>query len=590
MNLKSMKQRGGLIFILSIFVFSVTLYAEIPNHNYPRTVFHHFGNASMDYYARFDMVIKSTRSTSWIDDVRALNPDIIILSTSSWSVYADRDEWWPPGTSDNYLALDSNGDPVVIPSNGYLTDITNYNPPYNDQKLNEALPEHIVSITDLTAFDGVACDWLWTQPWGVSDIDLDRNGVNDYSEYGKTWVNAEFNEGNEALLVNFRNLIPDGKLLICNSGGLHRYGTSTTNGACWEHVTNLNNFSWNWSQYQYFMEHFQEPQTPWFLCHNHASDPETPARSKDYYKLMRFLLTFTLLGDAYFSYMDSQAGEYTYNYWYDEYELQLGYPKGPAQQMSNGCLARVFDRGLSILNPTGSDKTVTVSDISGLDGYSGPYYRFYGGQDPDFNDGSLFDQVVLWGSTAWNDQLRGDGIILMTQPDTVVSDIIIDNINPGTSPGSDPATFSGNWTQSNDYSRAYYVSTKSYMGHYVHAYTNSGTGSDQVDFVPTITRPGKYEVFEWHGEVPSLAGATNVPHIITHAGGASTVVVDQTQNLGQWNSLGIYTFDIGTSGKLEINNNANGFVIADAVKFVLQHAEPDLEAPAPPTGVEVFQL
>ena len=563
-----------------LIMISATLFGQIPNHRFPRTVFFHFGNACTDYYARFDMVIKSSRSSDWVIKLKEQNPDVIVLSTSGWTSCGPNDTWFPDGSYDNYVALDSEGNPVSTGGQGRLADITELCPLYNGKKLNEALPEKLVDITPLSVYDGIATDWLWTQPWNVTDIDLDRNGVNDYSEHGKTWVNDMYNEGVETLLSNLRSALPEDKLILCNSGGWHKYGQSTTNGVSFEHLSFFTSPAWHWQMYQFVSENFQAPMIHTLLCHNSKDDPETPDPSKEYYKNMRFLLTFTLLEDGYFSYMDAEAGEYTYNYWYDEYELQLGYPKGPPQQLSNGCLARVYDRGISICNITGTDQTITVSDISGLDGYSGPYYRFYGGQDPTFNDGSLFDQVVLWGSTEWLSKTRGDGIILMAQPDTVVSDIIVDNIVPATSPGSDRAVFSGPWTRSIDHNQAYYVSVRSSVQHYALSYAYSGDGSSVATFTPTITRPGQYEIFEWHGEVPDLASATNVPHIITAREGETTINVDQTQNLGQWNSLGVYTLDAGTDDMVEITNNANGTVIADAIKFVFQHVAPDLEAPA----------
>jgi hyaluronate lyase len=45
--------------------------------------------------------------------------------------------------------------------------------------------------------------------------------------------------------------------------------------------------------------------------------------------------------------------------------------------------------------------------------------------------------------------------------------------------------------------------------------------------------------------------------------------VNQQLNSGQWNTLGVYSFNGGTSGSVVIGNTGtNGFVVADAVKFV----------------------
>ena len=62
-------------------------------------------------------------------------------------------------------------------------------------------------MTDLNAYDGVASDWLWSYPWNVSDVDFDKNGVNDFDEHGRDWVQRIWTEGVESLLDNFRAIM-----------------------------------------------------------------------------------------------------------------------------------------------------------------------------------------------------------------------------------------------------------------------------------------------------------------------------------------------------------------------------------------------
>jgi hyaluronate lyase len=65
--------------------------------------------------------------------------------------------------------------------------------------------------------------------------------------------------------------------------------------------------------------------------------------------------------------------------------------------------------------------------------------------------------------------------------------------------------------------------------------------------------------------------ASNAPYTIYYDGGSQTVPVDQsTTGLGggKWNLLGTYTFAAGTSGYIQLSNNANNYVVADAIKLV----------------------
>ena len=121
-------------------------------------------------------------------------------------------------------------------------------------------------------------------------------------------------------------------------------------------------------------------------------------------------------------------------------------------------------------------------------------------------------------------------------------------------------------------------------------HTHARSDSDgTATFTPTIGVGGSYEVFEWHGYLGNDAGdvteASNVSVTIAHAGGSANRTVDQSRNDGQWNSLGTFTFNKGTSGKVVISaQGGNGPVIADAFKFVYQDGS---TPPDPPTFVDV---
>jgi len=56
-------------------------------------------------------------------------------------------------------------------------------------------------------------------------------------------------------------------------------------------------------------------------------------------------------------------------------------------------------------------------------------------------------------------------------------------------------------------------------------------------------------------------------YVIHHAGGTSRVTVDQTQNGGQWNTLGTYVMQPGQNHRVELANQMGGDVVADAIKF-----------------------
>ncbi|MGI8904862.1 MAG: family 10 glycosylhydrolase [Candidatus Sumerlaeaceae bacterium] len=102
-------------------------------------------------------------------------------------------------------------------------------------------------------------------------------------------------------------------------------------------------------------------------------------------------------------------------------------------------------------------------------------------------------------------------------------------------------------------------------------FRGKGSGSFFVTYKPTIQRAGSYLVYEWH---PQGSNRTSgAPHIINHAGGSNTVLVDQKQNGGRWNRLGSFYLNEGTAGYIRISDaftDTASVVMADAVKFVYE--------------------
>jgi hypothetical protein len=110
------------------------------------------------------------------------------------------------------------------------------------------------------------------------------------------------------------------------------------------------------------------------------------------------------------------------------------------------------------------------------------------------------------------------------------------------------------------------VGGEDYMGKTHWAY--AGEGEARAYWKPDLPQAGKYEVFVWYGQDPTGSHATGAPYIVHHSEGTTKVPVDLTANMGQWNSLGVFTFDAGQSGYVEATNETGLNVNADAVKFV----------------------
>jgi hypothetical protein len=95
-------------------------------------------------------------------------------------------------------------------------------------------------------------------------------------------------------------------------------------------------------------------------------------------------------------------------------------------------------------------------------------------------------------------------------------------------------------------------------------YHVAGTGSNTVTWTIKVPSAGDYSVYAWW--TANSNRPTNVPYTINYEGGSDTVYVSQRIKGGEWNYLGTYTFNAGDY-TVVLSDNANGLVVADAIKF-----------------------
>ncbi|NGY66253.1 hypothetical protein G7043_45945 [Lentzea sp. NEAU-D13] len=94
---------------------------------------------------------------------------------------------------------------------------------------------------------------------------------------------------------------------------------------------------------------------------------------------------------------------------------------------------------------------------------------------------------------------------------------------------------------------------------------SAGASEDSFTWRADVPRNGTYEVFVRYAR---SATATNATYTVEHDGGAETRTIDQTQQTGQWVSLGSYGYTEDAVKRITLSGRANGTVVADAVKLV----------------------
>jgi uncharacterized repeat protein (TIGR01451 family) len=140
-------------------------------------------------------------------------------------------------------------------------------------------------------------------------------------------------------------------------------------------------------------------------------------------------------------------------------------------------------------------------------------------------------------------------------PSTPPPEIIVDNQDPDFST-------EGDWTVSGWYRLQFYGNDC--------VHSRRGDGSDRATFILDVPVSGDYEVSIWRNWCTFCT--SSAPFTINHADGSTTVFVDLSdeEEAGQFESVGVFTFNAGTSGSIVLTDDADGIVVADAVRLQWQ--------------------
>ena len=320
---------------------------------------------------------------------------------------ATRDKWdklhseTGPGypRNNDWYARDKNGENTSSWPGSWLVNVTSFvqrdanGDTYPEWAVRRDYNEFFRDIPelDLWFFD----NWFYRPR---RDADWDGDGVND--DKNDERVRKYFREGYARGLDRARQLAP-GLILMGNVDG----DASSNRGmlteveyrgkltAVYEGAIGLDYSAENWGGWKTMMKQYQ---TTIANAQHNLAIMHVKGIENDY-AIMRYGLASCLMDDGYF-YLSPESSRVTSNFWFDEYDLELGRAIDPPQfdEWQNGVYMRRFENGLALVNPKGNGtRTVDV----------GPgYKRFNGSQDPATNNGQAVTSVTL---------RERDGLILM---------------------------------------------------------------------------------------------------------------------------------------------------------------------------------
>lgn len=225
--------------------------------------------------------------------------------------------------------------------------------------------------------------------------------------------------------------------------------------------------------------------------------------------------------------------------------------RGSGSVMFNNCNFRSWDahsKGLPAIECSGGQLQVNSSLFS----RPGPHIVLEQGADGATIVGNRFAglaSIINHCDADVQIGLNSQAKIPANEPDAIVID------DSATAPSF---RAEGPWNLSSD--------GREYLG--MQHWVARGDGSAKAFWQPSIPRKGTYKVFVWYGKDPNKDRASGAPYIVKHAGGMTTATVNLREHYGEWRPLGQFVFDKGNAGYVMATNEANGFVVADAIKFV----------------------
>ena len=209
-----------------------------------------------------------------------------------------------------------------------------------------------------------------------------------------------------------------------------------------------------------------------------------------------------------------------------------------------------------------SGKIVYTSGGHGLE-WNNSLNRWYNGRDevPGTEVLESFgnqDQMSFYADTL----LRAGATVVPMRPvGHQLNEVVLDNDSAG-------VTYTGSWTDSTSsvfYDEDYGATADTVSYRFA---AISPTETATATYTPNILEEGFYPVYTW--VLDSSNRADQLYRVHDSEGGVTEIRVDHRKVGKGWVYLGTYHFDAGTSGNVEISNQAVGgraVVIADAIRF-----------------------
>lgn len=399
-----------IIFVILIALLPSLSQAQVLKPTYPRLANYflrwRLSAEEATALAKWDLIILDMENQETSRDqilrIRQLNPQIIILAY----ITAQEIMTEPASYNDSFLRQElfsnissvwwlrnADGDRISNWPQTYMLNLSDLAPVNSQgQAYSDYLPEFVSErLVSSGLWDGVFYDNTWGDvSWvtGSLDLNLDRR-VENQTETDRAWA-AGFTK-----MLEKTRLLTSSNFIIVGNGRIYNPYQPLLNGMMLENFPssweNGGTWSGSMSSYSKLPKQNIQPSLPIINVYNSLQSN---------YRLMRFGLTSTLLGDGFYSY-DASVTNHGQLWWYDEYDINLGVAQSPAVNLlgKNNWQAslwrRDFQNGIALVNSTSKTQSYIF--------YREEFEAINGQQDRVINNGRRLNQITLAPS---------DGVIL----------------------------------------------------------------------------------------------------------------------------------------------------------------------------------
>lgn len=402
------------LIILAFFLFIPQLASA--EESYPRTANYflkwELNETEARELSKWDLVVLDMEiqenSPELICLMRQLNPNIKILAyIASQEIIDNANNYggaWlrkelTDQISDDWYLKNEQGDRVINwPGTSMFNISDKVSPNLQGYRLNEVLAHFVHEKLQASGlWDGVFYDNIWGNiSWlNCGNLDFDNDGNRESASVANTlW------EAGTAKIIDLTRSLCGSDFIILANGTVHWPYQSSLNGTMLEDFPSSweNGGTWSGS-----MESYKKLST--FNVEPLTSIVNVFNKSQTDYRLMRYGLASSLLGEGYFSF-DYDVTNHGQTWWYDEYDVELGTSQSEPYNLLDsqnkdwqaGLWRRDFKNGVAIINSTNKTQTFLFSKEE--------FEKIKGTQDKKINNGLKINYLKI---------LPNDGIILLKE-------------------------------------------------------------------------------------------------------------------------------------------------------------------------------